>query len=294
MIGSFSLPPLEKLLQIEADLELAAVITPVPSAGTEPLPRRLESPAPVASDLPIIQPYLEPNIRHLAWSHQIPVWDVGPLAHEPTLDLLATLRPDLIVVACFPYIFPAALLALPPYGCLNLHPSPLPAYRGPAPLFWMARHGAQQAGVTLHFLDEGLDTGDIVAQTSLAWPEDLPGSELEHRCAVEGAALLAQALVDLDSGKALPRQAQPEANSSYFPWPSEQDLIIPTRWDARRAFKFARGADGWPLVIEPGAERFPIRIAVDYDLKRSLAGSHLLKEDELWVQFEPGVLHVMI
>ena len=163
MKGTFSLPPLQVL--VERGIEIGAVIMPA-STTSQPLPRRIEPPLPPPSDLPIITPHLSRNISHVAWEHSIPVWEVGSLSDARTLELLADLQPDLIAVACFPYIFPSALLQLPRYGCLNLHPSLLPAYRGPLPLFWMARQGERQAGVTLHFLDEGLDTGDIVAQTA--------------------------------------------------------------------------------------------------------------------------------
>jgi methionyl-tRNA formyltransferase len=252
--------------------------------------------------LPLIDPYFTPNIVPLAWAQHIPVWEVGTLSDAPTRALLADLQPDLIAVACFPYIFPKILLQLPRYGCLNLHPSLLPAYRGPMPLFWMARQGERQAGVTLHFLDEGLDTGDIVAQTAFDWPDGISGADLERRCAVEGAKLLLTAVEQLGLVGDLPRRPQPQPGSSYFSWPAEQDLIIPTHWPARRAFNFIRaaGAD-WPLVIElgeeakrrGGGERFLIRAASSFDVQATLDQPYLLRGDELSVQFMPGVLQAI-
>jgi methionyl-tRNA formyltransferase len=234
------------------------------------------------------------------------------------LALLADLQPDLIVVACFPYIFPPTLLELPRYGCLNLHPSLLPAYRGPLPLFWMARQGERRAGVTLHFLDEALDTGDIVAQTAFDWPDGISGVDLERRCAEEGAKLLPAALQQLAQGGELPRRPQPQQGSSYFSWPTQQDFVIPTHWEARRAFNFLRAAVDWPLVIEVGEEmrrrggeeagrqggeeagrrggeeRFLIRAAVSFDTQAALDQPCLVRDDELWVKFTPGVLRAKI
>ena len=292
MSGHFSIPPLNALLA--TDVEVCAVIVPATRPDSRPLPRRLDPPPPVPSDLPILNPQFERNMLHLAWDNHCPVWEVGPLSDRRTLEMLAELRPDLIVVACFPRLFPAPLLRLPRDGCLNLHPSLLPAYRGPVPLFWMARHGETQAGVTLHFLDEGLDTGDIVAQTALPWPDGLTEAELTARCAEAGAELLQATVNQLGQGQTLPRRPQPELGSSYFPYPSPEDFTIPTRWPARRAFNFLRAAASWPLLIAVGEECTPIRVAISYESDRVLDQPYQGDGTRLHIQFEPGVLTVGI
>jgi len=292
MTGNFSIPPLQVLLA--TDVEVSAVVVPATRPGRGPLPRRLNPPQPTPSDLPILNPQFETNILHLAWDNHCPVWEVGPLSDRPTLEMLAALRPDLIVVACFPRLFPAPLLQIPRYGCLNLHPSLLPAYRGPVPLFWMARHGEDRAGVTLHFLDEGLDSGDIVAQTVLPWPDGLAESELEQFGAAAGAELIQAAVNQLAQGQALPRRPQPEVGGSYFPFPSPEDFVIPTRWEARRAFNFLRAAASWPLVIEVGRERIPVRIAIDCESEQTLGQPYRREGKRLRIQFQPGVLTVGI
>jgi len=289
MRGAFSLSSLETLLA--AGVEVEAVVLPAASTAGAALPRRVERPAAGGSALPLLNPYLQPNLLHLAWARQIPVWEVGSGSDPATLSLLAGLRPEVIGVACFPYIFPKPLLQLPKYGCLNLHPSLLPAYRGPAPLFWLARQGERQAGVTLHFLDEGIDSGDIVGQTALDWPEGVSGSELERRCAVAGADLLAAAWQQLERGP-LPRRVQPGLGSSYFPWPSARDFEIPVDWPARRAFNFVRGAENWPLLVKVAEKRFVIRVAIDYDPDQKLDQPYLFEDDELLIQFRPGVLRL--
>ena len=221
MAGNFSVPPLAGLIATDS-VEIVAVVTlpQQPAAATRP--RRLDPPRPAPSDLPILNPYLDQNIWHLAWSHCIPVWEVGKLTEQPALQLLASLRPDLLVVACFSQRLPPTLLQLPRFGCLNLHPSLLPAYRGPTPLFWQARQGEAQAGVTLHFLDEGLDTGDLVAQTAWAWPVGATEAELESQCAEAGTGLLLEAVQQLGRERALPRRPQPAGQGSYFPWPATE------------------------------------------------------------------------
>lgn len=292
MNGLFSMAPLEQL--IRAGVEVVAVVVPVTWPTTEPLPRRLEPRAAGSSDLPVINSYIEHNIVHIAWEYHIPVWEVGTLANKPTLELLSGLRPDLITVACFPHIFPPALLQLPPYGCLNLHPSLLPAYRGPAPLFWMARNGEQTAGVTLHFLNEGIDSGDIVNQTSFAWPDGVPGKELDRQCSNEGARLLAAAVRQLKRGEALPRSPQPREQASYYSWPAQEHFRIPTSWQARHAFNFLRAAGEWPLIIDVSEERYFVRSAIGYAVDQNLGQPYIRHNDELWVQFNPGVLQIQI
>jgi methionyl-tRNA formyltransferase len=183
------------------------------------------------------------------------------------------------------------LLQLPRFGCLNLHPSLLPAYRGPVPLFWMARRGERQAGVTLHFMDEGADTGDIVAQTAFDWPDGISGPDLERRCAVEGGRLLLSAVRLLAQSGELARQPQPQTGSSYFSWPADDDFLILTDWEARRAFNFIRAAD-WPLTIMAGEQRFPVVRALGYENDLNLGQPFRFQGGELWVQFQPGVLRV--
>lgn len=292
MTGRFSAPPLRSL--IEAGLTPQTVIIPAASASAATPPRRLTPPAPVSTDLPLLDPYLEQNSVHLAWAHHLPVYEVGSLTAAGSLDLLAAFEPDIIIVACFSLLLPSAVLDLPRYGCLNLHPSLLPAYRGPTPLFWLARQGEQQGGVTLHYLDEGLDTGDIVAQSVLDWPEDLSGIEFEQHCAVEGGRLAVDVLRQLDAGQPLPRQPQPPEKSSYFSAPTAKDFIIPTHWPAHRAFSFLRRAEGWPLVIALDDKTILIRIAISYEPEQTLPTPYIFKEDELWVQFNPGVVRMRI
>ena len=292
MTGQFSGPPLEKLLA--AGVNIGAVIVPAPQPAGESLPQRVEPMPQPATGLPLINPHGERNIIHLAWSRSIPVWEVGSLTDRRTHTLLAGLQPDLIVVACFPYIFPPELLQLPTYGCLNLHPSLLPAYRGPAPLFWIARNDERTTGVTLHLLDEKVDSGDIVAQHSFERPDGISGVELEQRCAQVGADLLLAAVRQLEQGRPLTRRQQLEAEATYQPWPCEDDFIIPIDWSARRAFNFLRGAEAWPLVIEVGEAQFAIQAALSYSVDQTLDKPYVLLGNELWAQFQPGVLRARV
>lgn len=290
MQGVLSLLPLQALL--EAGAEVKAIVIPADQTTVSP-PRLIQPPRPAHTDLPILNPYLNYNIVHLAWEYNIPIWQIDSLSDPHTLALLADFRPNFIVVACFPYLFPSALLELPRLGCLNLHPSLLPAYRGPLPLFWQAYFGERQTGVTLHFLNQSLDTGDIVSQVTFDWPEGTSLGELEQRSGLAGAQLLVEAVRRLTQGETLPRQPQPQAGSSYFSFPTAEDFHIPTTWEARRAFNFIRAARAdWPLVIAAGEHYFPVGQALDYEANLMLDQPYRFEGGEVWIQFRPGVLRI--
>jgi methionyl-tRNA formyltransferase len=289
MPGLFSKIPFHSL--IEAEANICAVVVPTEIPGLKTLPQQVKPRRPEPAEIPLLTTPMPETIIHLAWQHNIPVWEVGRLTHEKTLALLRQFQPDLICVACFPYLFPSALLNLPQFGCLNLHPSLLPAYRGPTPLFWICHQGERRTGVTLHFLDDGVDSGDIVSQITFALPDGISESDLTRRCASEGAILLVEAIQQLAKGP-LPRQPQSEQGSSHYPAPMEEDLHIPTTWSARRAFNFLRGANTWPLTIDMGQTKIKVNIALSYSNHQTLPQTYTFHQDEFWIQFTPGVLRV--
>src|SRR5205823_3279104 len=97
-------------------------------------------------------------------------------------------------------ILPPELLDVPRVGCLNVHPSLLPAHRGPAPLFWTFRHGDPLAGLTVHWMDEGIDTGDIALQEEIPVAEGTSGLDLQRECLERGARLLVEVVQAVATG----------------------------------------------------------------------------------------------
>lgn len=282
MDSRFSTPPLEILLK--NGVNVSAVI--VPAAQKTASPGRLD-------DRPTA-PTRCPDLVRLAAAAGVPAWQVGSLQNPATLNLLRHLQPDLVAVACFPWLFPPALLRRPRFGCLNLHPSLLPAYRGPEPLFWIAYFDERVTGVTLHFMSKSADAGDIVGQEKIGRPDGMTGGQLEQRCAEVGGSLLLDAVQRLELGQLLPRRPQVETEASYYPPPAVQDFVIPFDWPARRAFNFLRGASGWPLRVDVAGHQFAIRVAKSYSTEHTLQQPFILLGDELWVQFSPGVLRAKI
>ncbi len=167
-----------------------------------------------------------------ARTHGIPVWTLSRLP--------VALEFDLLVVACFPQRLPQSLLNRAGIAALNIHPSWLPAYRGPAPIFWQLRDGMREIGVTLHHMTSRIDAGDIVAQTNVSLPVGISGLDADELLATAGGNLL---LNTIKSRHFLGRsQGGPE---SYQSWPRAQDWSVPTSWPVLHAFNFMRGVAEW-------------------------------------------------
>lgn len=294
MLTECSAAPLAALLT--AGIDVCGVVVPVPRLGstTRHAPIRQLTPNRHVSQLPMIRPNLTQNIVQLAWEHAIPAFEVSRPGDPATLAVCASRHPDVACVVCFPWRIPAVLLAIPPLGFLNLHPSLLPAYRGPAPLFWTFRNGERSTGVTLHVMDEDLDTGDIVAQAPFDLPDGISGATADRMWSTLGARLMLEALPALQQGS-LPRRKQP-AGGTYNPWPKPRDFNLSPAWSARRAFNFMRGTAEWgyPYRIAVGSAALQITSALTYDVEAPLGAPYMRDGSIVRIQFTPGILRARL
>jgi methionyl-tRNA formyltransferase len=298
MGGVFSRLPLEALLRAGADLR--AVVTPaqsglaltdadVPFTRLEPPTRREpRRTLPLAGTSPPTRSLLD-----LAAERAAPLLSVARLADPATLETLAAFAPDAICVACFTRRLPPALLRLPRLGCLNAHPSLLPANRGPDPLFWTFHKGASATGVTIHLMDADLDTGPILAQARVALADGETEAALELRLATLAGELMAPALAGLSAGTLTPAP-QDAAQASAHPWPSAEEYAIPAaQWPARRAFTFACGVVGrsQPItLIAADSQRFRLVAPLSYDALATPTAPWRLEGDRLTLACAPGAL----
>ena len=279
MAGVFSHIVLKRLLA--ARVPVAAVLI----AGDQF--RILPPPTPPASSaLHLLNPHLSETVVHLAWQAGIPAYECGGLQGPELSSWLTDLSPDVACVACWNRLIPTEILDIPPHGFLNVHPSLLPAYRGPQPLFWQFRMGETATGVTVHWMNQGLDRGDIAAQRAVPFVDGMRAAHAEVLCASSGADLLAATLTALAQGKA-GRQAQP-AGGSYFPAPTADDFSLDATWPVRRAFNFIRGTAEWGI---------PYRLEVDgtlHWLVDALAwrpgGQPTEPTTGVWLRFRDGLL----
>ena len=223
----FSVPTLAALLHGGYDV-IAVVTQPDRPAGRG---RRLE---------------LSP-VKTFAIQHDLPVLQPPTLKAPEVVAELAELRPDVIVVAAFGQILRPAVLELPPYGCINVHASLLPRWRGAAPVQAAILAGDQVTGSTIMRMDAGMDTGPILAQAALAIQPDDTGGTLTARLAQQGAELLAETLPRWLAGQITPQPQDARLATLCRPLRKEQGLID---W-ARPASEIARAVrafNPWPAA----------------------------------------------
>ncbi len=188
-----------------------------------------------------------PPVKVLAQEHGISVFQPATLRTPETGKLLRELAPELIVVAAYGKILPKVLLKMPKYGCVNVHASLLPKYRGAAPIQWALINGEEIAGVTTMQMAEGIDTGDMLLSDSTPIGPEENAEELTARLAQLGASLLVKTLEGLQEGKVVPTP-QDDTQSSYVSMLSRE--LSPVDWN-RTAFEIhnqVRGLFPWPAA----------------------------------------------
>jgi methionyl-tRNA formyltransferase len=228
------------------------------------------------------------EIQRVAAAAGIPVVWVNSAAEAA--KEIQRIAPQIAVAACFLWRLPRAALEIPPLGILNVHPSLLPAGRGPEPVFWTLRRGERMTGVTVHRMDEGFDTGPIVAQAEMPVPEGISAPELERNLMTLGGNLLVDALPALAAGTLQPRP-QPMQGVSQAPVPRPADWTMMSSLPAAWAWRFARGVAplGGPLTAIAGGTAIRVAAALDWSPDESLAEPVLdVGDGTVRVRFSPG------
>lgn len=186
-----------------------------------------------------------PPVKKTALAHGLPVLQPLSLRRPEVIAELRELAPEVMVVAAFGQILPPEVLAIPPHGCLNVHASLLPRYRGAAPIAAAILAGEEQTGVTLMLMDEGLDTGPILAQAGCPIePQDTTGS-LSVRLAHLGADLLVETLPRWLDGQIVPRP-QEDSLASYCRIITKKDGLIDWSLPATALWLRVRAYHPWP------------------------------------------------
>lgn len=197
-------------------------------------------------------------VKVVALEHEIPVYQPTTLKADEPFEDLAALAPELIVVAAYGKILPKRFLDLPPKGCINVHSSLLPRYRGAAPINWAILNGESETGVTIMYMAEGLDTGDIISQRSTPIDPDETVESLHDRLADIGAQLLGETVTAIDAGTAS-RTPQDDAQSCYAPMLSRELSPIDFSRSAKEIHNQVRGLIPWPATtVEIKGEAFKI------------------------------------
>ena len=186
-----------------------------------------------------------PPVKKCASAHQVPVFQPHKIRAAETLAHLREWQPDLIVVAAYGRILPRPILDLPPYGCINVHASLLPKYRGAAPIQWAIVRGETHSGVTIMNISEQMDAGDILLQTQVELADNETGGSLHDTLAIVGAQALVEALALFKQGK-LSASPQNEEAVTYAPMLKKEDGQIEWTQDAVSIEQRIRAFHPWP------------------------------------------------
>lgn len=188
-----------------------------------------------------------PPVKECAKLHDIPVFQPASLKNGEAMPVLEDLRPDVIVVAAYGMILRSDVLRFPKYGCVNVHGSLLPKYRGAAPIQRCILDGETETGITTMLMDEGLDTGDMLLSERVTIGEDETAGELFDRLAVLGGNVLVKTLDALENGTVTPTP-QDDAQSSYAKMLSKEDAPVDWTRSAQEIHDQIRGLSPWPTA----------------------------------------------
>ena len=222
----FAVPPLAAL--VEAGYEVTAVIT------------QPDKPKGRGKTL------LPTPVKEEAMKHEITVYQPQKVRDPEFVEVLKNLAPDMIVVAAFGQIIPKEILDMPKYGCINIHASLLPKYRGAAPIQQAVIDGEKESGVTIMKMGMGLDTGDMISQAVVTLSEDETGGSLFDRLAETGASLLIQTIPSIENGTATYTKQPEESPTPYAAMITKKMGLLDFSRNAEVLERLVRGMNPWP------------------------------------------------
>ena len=204
-------------------------------------------------------------VKEVALAHDLPVFQPENFREEETVQQLRELKPDVVAVVAYGRILPQKVLDIPPLGCINIHASVLPSYRGSAPYQWAVLDGLKETGVTAMYLCREMDAGDIIDVSTTPIGENETAGQLLDRLAVLGADLLSKTLVAIEKGTAT-AVPQDSAKATYAPMLDKSMCPIDWNKTAQQVHDHVRGLHPWPVAIaEIQGTRFKIHETVVVD-----------------------------
>lgn len=186
-----------------------------------------------------------PPVKVYAQENDIVVLQPEKIRTGEFYKQLEALKPDLFVTVAYGRILPQDILELPPMGCINVHGSLLPKYRGAAPIQWAVINGEKKTGITTMYTDVGMDTGDMLIKREMEIPVDMTAGELHDCLSIVGAEVLKETLEVLKKGD-LKREKQPEGEATYAPMMKKETGAIDWTKSAWEIHNLVRGTNPWP------------------------------------------------
>ena len=188
-------------------------------------------------------------VKEEALKHDIPVLQPVKVRDPEFVEKLAKIAPDIIIVAAFGQIIPKSILEMPKFGCINIHASLLPKYRGAAPIQQAVIDGEKESGVTLMQMGTGLDTGDMISRIVVPLAKDETGGSLFDKLAEAGAELLIQTLPTIFDGTAVYEKQPEESPTPYAAMISKKMGLLDFSKSARELERLVRGLNPWPSAF---------------------------------------------
>ena len=227
-------------------------------------------------------------VKELAVANALPVFQPEHMRAQETITLLRDMRPDVIAVVAYGKLLPKEILELPPLGCINVHGSLLPKYRGSAPIQWAVLNGDQKTGVSTMYLSEQMDTGDVIFTQETQIGEFETSGELFDRLMVMGGELLVQTLRAIEAGTA-PRTPQNDAEASYTRMLDKSMCTIDWTKTPRQIVKWICGLQPWPVATaQIEGETFRIFSAAYTDRKTAAAPGTIVSAGKQGIEFACG------
>jgi len=211
-----------------------------------------------------------------------------------SISQINTFHPDFLVVVAFGQLLKKSVLDIPRNGVLNVHPSILPKYRGPAPIQWAIIHGCSNTGISIMQLDEGLDTGDILQIESVEIDPEETAGMLHDRLAIQGAKLLLQTINQLVENTITPEK-QDHTQATYARLLKKQDGRIDWNQSSQSIINLIRGMTPWPGAFTfIDNKRIKIFKATNVDVSDTVAPGTILNSfpDELWISTGDGAISI--
>ena len=235
-----------------------------------------------------------PPVKVKALEHGIPVYQPTTMKDGEALQIFKDISPDVAVVIAYGRILPKEILEAPKYGCINVHASLLPKYRGAAPIQWSVIDGQPKTGVTTMQMDVGLDTGDMLMKCETAIDPDETAGQLHDRLSLMGAKLIVDTLAALEQG-ALTPQKQDDSQSCYAKMLTKELCAVDWHKSAKEIHDQIRGLSPWPVAtaVLEGKKLKLHRSAIAAQGSETAACGEIISLDPLTVQCGEGAVALL-
>lgn len=247
-------------------------------------------------------------VKACAMAHEIPVFQPVRVKEKEAVEVLRSYGADIFVVAAFGQLLSEEILAMPKYGCVNIHASLLPKYRGAGPIQWAIIDGEEKTGVTIMQMDKGLDTGDMLMKTEVVIAPGETGDSLHDKLAAAGAELIVEALPKIERGEITPVR-QNEEESCYAKRLDKSMGRIDWQLDAKKLDCLIRGLLSWPgaytrfrgrnlkiweEVVTSEAELAAEGLELQEDVVHAMPGTVVgVKKEAFYVRTGEGILKIL-